>query len=673
MKPAAAKKRIRELCDVIHEHNRHYYVEDNPTVSDAEWDRLFRELQALEAEFPELREPDSPTQRVGAKPLDAFQKAKHGVPMLSLANALTEQEFLEFDERLHRFLDLVPESPIEYFCELKFDGASLSLTYENGVLTRGATRGDGETGEDVTQNIRTIRTVPLKLHGKDLPARIEIRGEVLMPIKDFEKLNTEQAKNGLKIFANPRNAAAGSLRQLDPAITASRPLTLFAYGMGESRGYQPSTMAQFQKDLKSWGLQTSEWTTIAAGKDAVLKFYRKIEAKRDSLPFEIDGVVVKANRIADQDAAGFVARNPRSMVAFKYPPRQETTRIINIIVQVGRTGTLTPVAEVEPVNLNGAIVRRATLHNQDEIDRKDIRIGDRVFIQRAGDVIPEVISVIKEERTGKEKPFKLPDHCPVCDSPVERKPGEAAVRCVSRACIAKLKERIRHFVMINALNVEGMGEKVVEQLVDSGLVKSFADIFKLKQAQVLELGEGWAEKSSKKLIDSIAKASSPELYRVIFGLGIRHVGEQTAKLLARGFGSMENFLKAAEADLLQIREIGPEVSRSILEFLADTHSKKEVSDLLKHLDIQNPRSGASAGAAGKFTGKTFVITGTLPSLSRQEATKLIEDQGGHVSSSVSKNTHYVLAGAEAGSKLDKAQKLGVPIIDESGLREMSKD
>lgn len=660
---AAAAKRINELIDLIHHHDFRYYVLDDPEVSDAVYDKLFRELQALEVEHPDLRRQDSPTQRVGGKALDKFGKVKHRVPMLSLANALTEQEFLEFDDRVHRVLDLTAKSRIEYFAELKFDGLSINLTYENGQFACAATRGDGETGEDVTQNVRTIRSVPMRLKTPKPPKIIEVRGEVVLPIKDFEKLNEEQAKRGQKLFANPRNAAAGALRQLDPSITASRPLTGFFYGVGHVEGAKFERISDYEDQLQEWGFRVGQWREVCEGTEAVLKFYRKIEEMREKLPFEIDGVVVKLNRFSDVDRAGYISRSPRGMVAFKYPPRQDTTTIEDIIVQVGRTGALTPVALVSPVRLGGATVRRATLHNQDEIDRKDIRIGDKVFIQRAGDVIPEVVSVVKEARTGNEKKFKLPDNCPVCGSEVERPEGEAVTRCVNRNCEAQLKERIRHFVMKDALNIEGMGEKIVEQVVDQGLVKTYADVFKLTEDNFLAL-EGFAEKSSQKMAQAIRSACEPELYRLVFGLGIRHVGERTAKVLANHYGALEPMFKASEEEFEQIHEIGPEVARSLREFFSSGEMQKELKELLKHVSPQAPKRGSGAG---KLAGKTLVLTGTFPTLSRTDATRLIEDHGGKVSSSVSKKTDFVVAGEEAGSKLDKAQSLGVTILDEAGL------
>lgn len=661
-----AHSRINELTDLIHHHDFRYYVLDDPEISDQAYDTLMRELQALEKDFPDLRRPDSPTQRVSGAVLDKFNKVKHGVPMLSLANALTEKEFMEFDERAHRFLDAPEKAQLEYFAELKYDGMSVNLTYEKGHLVCAATRGDGETGEDVTQNVRTIRSVPLRLKTEKPPKLIEVRGEVVLPIKDFEKLNEEQAKKGLKLFANPRNAAAGSIRQLDPAIAAARPLTVFCYGFGKIEGVRFETLDQYENTLEEWGFRVGSHRLVARGPEEVLKFYRKVEGLRDKLPFEIDGTVVKLNRFSEIDRAGYISRSPRGMIAFKYPARQETTTIEDILVQVGRTGALTPVAIVSPVKIGGATVRRATLHNQDEIDRKDIRIGDRVVIQRAGDVIPEVVSVITDVRTGKEKKYKLPDHCPVCGSPVERREGEAVVRCVSRNCVAQLKERIRHLVMKDALNIEGMGERIVEELVDQGLVKSYADVFKLKKDDFLEL-EGFAEKSSQKMADSIERARKPELYRLIFGLGIRHVGERTAKILANHYGELEPMFKASAEDFEQIHEIGPEVARSLSEFFGDKTQKQEVKDLLAQVEPQAPRRGAGAG---KLAGKTVVLTGTFPTLSRSDATRLVEDHGGKVSSSVSKKTDFVVAGEEAGSKLDKARELGVKVLAEEDLLKM---
>jgi DNA ligase (NAD+) len=664
-----AAQRIKELTALIHHHDFRYYVLDDPEISDSAYDQLFRELQALEAEFSDLRLADSPTARVGGKALDEFKKSKHRVPMLSLSNAMSEEEFLSFDERVHKFLDKPAQAPVEYFVELKYDGLSLNLTYENGHLVSAATRGDGETGEDVTQNVKTIRSIPLKLRTDNPPKWIEIRGEVILPIKEFEKLNQEQERKGLKVFANPRNAAAGSIRQLDSSITASRPLTVFCYGIGYSEGVEIKTMSQYQDLLSSWGLRTGEYRETAKSPQSVLQFYKKIENQREKLPFEIDGIVVKLNKFADIDQAGYISRSPRGMLAFKYPPRQDTTTIEDIIVQVGRTGALTPVAIVSAVRIGGATVRRATLHNQDEIDRKDIRIGDQVVIQRAGDVIPEVVKVLTEVRTGKEKKFTIPDRCPICHSKVERKEDEAVARCMNYKCPAQVKERLRHFVTIDALNIDGLGEKIVEQLVDQELVKSYVDLFKLEQKDFLKL-EGFAEKSSANLYEAIQGSRKPELNRLIYGLGIRHVGEKTAKILANQFGSIEPLLKISEEELQEIHEIGPEVAKSVCFYFQDRENREELKALLQYVQPSAPVRRGSAAQAGKFFGKTFVITGTLPSLSRSDATRLIEDNGGTVSSSVSKKTHYVLVGEDAGSKLEKAKSLGITILDEAELKKM---
>lgn len=665
--PKQIQKQIHDLIDEINKHDHQYYVLDEPLISDAEYDLLFRKLQKLEAEYPAAVQPNSPTQRVGGKALDAFPKARHGVPMLSLANALAEEEFVAFDERVHRFIDAKPESRLEYFAELKFDGLSINLTYEDGILARAATRGDGEVGEDVTQNIKTVRAIPLKLKTSKPPKRIEIRGEVVLFIKDFEKLNREQADKDEKTFANPRNAAAGSLRQLDSKITASRPLRAFCYGVGAVEGYKlPKTIAEYEAQLEDWGLPVGKMRKICKGADQVVKFYREIEGVRDDLPYEIDGVVVKLNSFHDQEAAGFVSRSPRGMVAFKYPPKKSYTMVEDIQVQVGRTGALTPVALVTPVSVGGVIVRRATLHNQDEIDRKDVRIGDQVVIQRAGDVIPEIVEVLKDKRRGDERRFKIPDKCPVCGSKAVREEGDAVTRCTGRNCSAKLKERIKHFVQKDAINVEGLGDKIVDQLVDEGLVKKLPDLFDLEFDDIRTL-EGFADKSTHKLLNAIEAARTPELYRLIYGLGIRHVGETTAKLLALKFKSMKKLASSTIEQLHEIDGVGDEMANSILEFFADKEQQKEVSALLEKIDPIEPKVSSGPQV---LAGKTFVLTGTLPTLGRSEATKMIEEHGGKVSGSVSKKTDFVVAGEEAGSKLDKANELGVRVLDEDGFRKL---
>jgi DNA ligase (NAD+) len=663
---SALAKEIEELMREIERHDEAYYLHDAPTISDAEYDRLFRRLQKFEEEHPELASPLSPTRRVGGKALEQFAKSRHGIPMLSLANAMDEDELRAFDERVHRFLEIPSERELEYFAELKFDGLSINLLYEKGELVRAATRGDGETGEDVTENVKTIRSVPLRLKGDSFPDRIEVRGEIVLPIEAFLRLNREQSEKGQKAFANPRNAAAGSLRQLDSRITASRPLTGFFYGIGESsewKGNPPKTQSDFETRLEDLGFPVGKHRKVCKGAGEVIAFYRDIESLRDSLPFEIDGVVVKLNSFAQQGAAGAVARSPRGMIAFKYPPKKSLTLIEGIEVQVGRTGALTPVAIVSPVNVNGVIVRRATLHNQDEIDRKDIRIGDQVVIQRAGDVIPEVVEVLKEKRRGDERRFRLPDHCPVCGSPAVRPEGEAVTRCSGTNCIAKLKERIKHYAQKDAVNIEGLGDKIVDQLVDEGLVRRIPDLYSLEFDAVLAL-EGFAEKSAHKLLAAIDASRTPELYRLIFGLGIRHVGEATAKLLANRYKSLGALAQTDETALLEVNGIGEEVAGSILGWFSEQDHIEELEELLGKIE---PKSPEASGKPQVFTGKTFVLTGTLPTLSRSEAEKIIEDHGGKTSGSVSKKTDFVLAGDEAGSKLEKARTLGVRVIDEQEL------
>jgi DNA ligase (NAD+) len=663
---SALLKEIEELMREIERHDEAYYLHDAPTVTDAEYDRLFRRLQKLEEEHPDLASPLSPTRRVGGKALEQFAKSRHGLPMLSLANAMDESELRAFDERVHRFLEIPAERELEYFAELKFDGLSINLLYEKGELVRAATRGDGETGEDVTENVKTIRSVPLRLKGDSFPDRIEVRGEIVLPIEAFLRLNREQSEKGQKTFANPRNAAAGSLRQLDSRITASRPLTGFFCGIGEASEWKagpPKTQSDFETCLETWGFPVGKHRKVCKGAGEIIAFYRDIESLRDSLPFEIDGVVVKLNSFAQQGAAGAVARSPRGMVAFKYPPKKSLTLIEGIEVQVGRTGALTPVAIVSPVNVNGVMVRRATLHNQDEIDRKDIRIGDQVVIQRAGDVIPEVVEVLKEKRRGDERRFRIPDHCPVCGSPALRPEGEAVTRCSGTNCIAKLKERIKHYAQKDAVNIEGLGDKIVDQLVDEGLVRRIPDLYSLEFDSVLTL-EGFAEKSAHKLLSAIDASRSPELYRLIFGLGIRHVGEATAKLLANRYKSLGALAQTDESSLLEVNGIGEEVAGSILGWFSEKDHLEELEELLGKIE---PKSPEVSGKPQIFSGKTFVLTGTLPTLSRSEAERIIEDHGGKTSGSVSKKTDFVLAGEEAGSKLEKARTLGIRVIDEREL------
>jgi len=669
-KPIA--KEIEKLIQEIEKYDYQYYVLDDPSVTDAEYDKLYRKLQKLESENPELISPNSPTQRVGGKALDEFKKSKHGVPMLSLANALSEEEFTAFDERVHRVVDVDPSAKLEYFAEMKFDGLSINLVYENGKFVRAATRGDGEVGEDVTLNVKTIRSIPMTLKTDSPPEKIEIRGEIILAIKDFERLNKDQANKEEKTFANPRNAAAGSLRQLDPKITATRPLTGFFYGLGElipgKKFTLPKTIAEFEDLVAKWGLPVGKHKKICKGADQVLKFYRETEVIRDTLPFEIDGVVIKLNSFSQQQSAGFVARSPRSMIAFKYPPKKSVTMVEDIHVQVGRTGALTPVAIVTPVNVGGVWVRRATLHNQDEINRKDIRIGDHVVIQRAGDVIPEVVEVLKDKRRGDERKFLIPDTCPVCGSLAIKPEGEAVTRCTGKNCVAKLKERLRHFAQKDALNIDGLGDKIVEQLVDAGLVEKIPELYTLEYDDVLAL-EGFAEKSAHKLLNAIDAARTPELARLLFGLGIRHVGENTAKLLAQKFKSLKKIRNATTEEFLEVDGIGAEMAKSLVEYFSEETVQEEIDELLRQVKPIEPKASTLPQI---FTGKVFVLTGTLPTLDRAAATKLIEDHGGKVSSSVSKKTDYVLAGEEAGSKLDKAKELGVKVLNEAAFQQLLK-
>ncbi|MBC7386410.1 MAG: NAD-dependent DNA ligase LigA [Cryobacterium sp.] len=662
---AELRKWVTELTANLERFNYEYYVCDAPTISDSEYDRQFHELRALEEEFPDLRLENSPTLRVGGQALDEFGKIKHRIPMLSLGNAFEEKDLFAFDDRMKKLLEADSGRELEYHVEVKFDGLSMSLTYEKGELVYAATRGDGETGENVTRNIQTIRSVPLRLRAsgdKKLPSLIEVRGEVILPLKDFEKLNREQAERGGKIFANPRNAAAGSIRQLDRKITASRPLTAFWYGVGACEGCDFESIDEVQKRFSVWGLLTGQYRKVCKGPAEVMKFYRKIEKARESLPYEIDGIVVKLNRMRELDQAGFVSRAPRGMIAFKYPPRQETTVVEDIIVQVGRTGALTPVAILRPVKVGGVEVRRATLHNQDEIERKDVRVGDTVFIQRAGDVIPEVVSVVKEKRTGKEKPFSIPEWCEKHGIEFERKPGEAAYRAKNAGGELR-KRRFEHFALKDAMNIDGLGEKIIEQLLDEKKITTFADLYRLKESDLLAL-EGFKNKSAQNLLASIAATRETELCRIIFGLGIRHVGERTSKVVANAFGAFPALLEARVEDFEAIHEIGPEVAKSLREYFGSSEGKREITELLAYVAAIPPRK---AGGAGAFVDVTVVLTGTFPTLSRSDAAKLVEDAGGKVSASVSKKTTFVVAGAEAGSKLDKANDLGIEVIDETEL------
>lgn len=666
MDKKAAERRIHELREEINYHNYLYYVLDSPEISDAEYDRLMQELVKLEKAYPDLVTPDSPTQRVGAPPLEEFRSVTHTIPMLSLSNTETEEETLEFDRRIKRFLHLPEDKSIEYVAEPKLDGLAVEVIYEEGRLKVGSTRGDGFTGEDVTLNLKTIRTLPLNLIKKyePVPARLEVRGEVFIRLEDFRKLNRQREERGEPAFANPRNAAAGSLRQLDPNITAKRPLDIFFYGVGEVTGRRFETHWDILRTLREWGLKTNPLNRPCQGIHEAVDFYKEIGERRDALEYEIDGVVIKVNTLDLQERLGTVARSPRWAVAYKFEPRQATTRILKIEAHVGRTGILTPVAVMEPVNVGGVTVSRSTLHNQDEIDRKDVRTGDWVLIQRAGDVIPEVVKVITSKRTGKEKPYHLPDKCPVCGSDVMRE--DVYYRCTGINCPAQLKERIRHFASRRAMDIEGLGEKLTEQLVDKGLVKNISDIYYLTKDQIAAL-ERMADKSAQNIMDAIEASKGRELPRVVFALGIRHVGEQTAKLLARHFGSIERLTAAEEEDLLTIETIGPEIAQSVVKFFRQEDNRREIRRL-QEAGVRIPPLPLKK--AGKLDGKVFVFTGTLRSFTRDEAKERVEALGGHTASSVSKNTDFVVAGGEAGSKARKARELGVRIITEDEFLKM---
>ena len=657
----------------IARHDHAYYVLDAPTIPDAEYDRLFRELQVLEAAHPELRTADSPTQRVGGKPLAQFAAVRHRVPMLSIGTETDTEASgaFAFDARVRRALGLKDGEPeVEYAAELKFDGLAISLRYEHGVLVEAATRGDGETGEDVTGNVRTLKSIPLRLRG-EAPPVLEIRGEIYMRRDDFDRLNARQAEAGEKTFVNPRNAAAGSIRQLDPAIAARRPLSFFAYGLGATEGWiLPPTHFGVLDAIAAFGLPVCEHRAVVAGAQGLAAFHARIAALRDALPFDIDGVVYKVNSLALQSELGFVTREPRWAVAHKYPAQEAITLLRDIEVQVGRTGALTPVARLEPVFVGGVTVTNATLHNQDEIDRKDVRIGDWVIVRRAGDVIPEVVAPVVERRGGDLPRFVLLEKfpvCPVCGSHVVRGEDEAVARCTGGLfCPAQRKQALLHFAGRRAMDIEGRGEKLVDQLVDAAIVKTPVDLYRLGVLALANL-ERMGEKSAHNLLAAIEKSRSTTLARFIFALGIRNVGEATARDLARHFGNLDA-LMAADADALQqVPDVGPVVAQSIAAFFGEPHNR-EVIEQLRAAGVRWAEGEPAGAANGLFAGKTFVLTGTLPTLTRDEAKALIEAQGGKVAGSVSKKTHYVVAGADAGSKLARAQELGVPVVDEAGLR-----
>jgi len=665
-----AADRVRTLRAEIERHNQAYYVLDAPTVPDAEYDRLFRELEAIEARHPDLVSPDSPTQRVGAGPAAAFPQVTHRTPMLSLANAFSEAEVANFDRRVREGLE---RDEIEYAVEPKFDGLAISLTYTDGRFALGATRGDGYTGEDVTGNLRTVRSIPLRLSGEALPALLEVRGEVLMLRRDFAHMNEKARAAGEKAFVNPRNAAAGSVRQLDPRITATRPLRFYAYALARLEGEPlPPTHAAVLERLRGWGFPVAAEREVVRGTAGLMGYYLRVAARRHALPYDIDGVVYKVNRLADQDRLGHVSRAPRFAIAHKFPAQEEVTRVEDIEVQVGRTGALTPVARLAPVFVGGVTVTNATLHNQDEIDRKDIRIGDTVIVRRAGDVIPEVVAPVLEKRTGAERRFDLLERhpvCPVCGSVVRRLADEAAARCTGGLyCPAQRKQAILHFASRRALDIEGLGDKLVDRLVEGDLVHNAADLYGL-DATTLAALDRMGDKSAQNIVDAIDRSKRTTLARLIYALGIRQVGEATAKDLARHFGDLQTLMQADATALQQVPDVGPVVAESIAGFFAEAHNR-EVIAALQRIGVHGCAEGVRPAVTTAAAGKTFVLTGALPTLSRDEATALIETAGGRVGSAVSKKTDFVVAGEESGSKLEKANALGVAVLDEAGLRRL---
>jgi DNA ligase (NAD+) len=661
--------RAKRLRAQLEDANYRYYVLDAPTISDAEYDRLFRELQELEARHGELATPDSPTQRVGAAPVQAFGSVKHRVPMLSVNNAFAEDEVEAFDRRIREALDA---DAVEYCCEPKFDGLAINLAYERGAFVQGATRGDGYSGEDVTANLRTIRAIPLRLRTAQPPRLLEVRGEVLIYRRDFERLNARQRDKGEKEFANPRNAAAGSLRQLDSRVTLSRPLRFFAYGVGEVDGLRtPATQAGLLEALAELGLPVCEERDVVTGAEGLLGFYRRLGGKRERLPYDIDGVVYKVNRLDLQRELGFVARAPRFAVAHKFPAEEATTEVTAIEVQVGRTGAVTPVARLKPVFVGGATVTNATLHNEDEVRRKDVWRGDTVVVRRAGDVIPEVVRVVKPGSRRPGDAFHMPRQCPECGSDVVRLPDEAIARCTGGLfCPAQRKQAVLHFASRRALDIEGLGEKLVDQLVDQQLIRTPADLYRLGLADLASL-ERMGEKSAQNLLDQLERSKRTTLARFIYALGIRNVGEATARDLASHFGALEPLMDADEGELQEVPDVGPVVAMSIRQFFAERHNR-DVVHALRRAGVGWEDARRKQTAARPGAGKTFVLTGTLPGMTRDAATELIQSRGGKVTGSVSRKTDYVIAGADAGSKLAKAEALGIPVLDEAGLLKLLK-
>lgn len=665
----STRTKIDNLRSELNDHNYRYYVLDDPVISDAEYDRLLRELQSLEDTHPELITDDSPTQRVGALPLEGFGNIEHRIPMQSLANAMDSDELLAFHDRLIRRLG--KEQAIEYIAEPKLDGLAVELVYENGQFVNGSTRGDGTTGEDITQNLKTIRAIPLALRveTQSAPALLEVRGEVFIRKDDFKKLNKQQEENDKPVFANPRNAAAGSLRQLDSGITATRPLSIFCYQAGVVEGTTFETHSEFLAALQNWGCPVNPEIKILNGIEEAITFHSNLESHRNSLPYEIDGSVIKVNNYALREELGVRSRSPRWAIAGKFKAQQETTVIEDIVLSVGRTGAVTPVAKLQPVKVGGVVVSNVTLHNQDEIDRKDIRVGDTVLIQRAGDVIPQVVKVIKEKRPSNTSPFKMTNTCPECDHDVYRPEDEVVARCQNLSCPAQVKRRIEHFVSKNAMDIDGVGEKLIDQLVEKNLVKSVDDLYHLTLDQLSEL-ERMAEKSAKNTISAIDNSKSTTFHRFVHALGIRNVGEHVAKVLEKSFtGNIEIFMKTNAEVLEDIDEVGPIVAETIVKFWADETNVNIVNNCFKlGISLESVKNETEQ----IFMGKTFVFTGSLESITRKEGKEIVEARGGRAAGSVSAKTDYIVAGENAGSKLKKAEKLGIPVLTESEFMDLIK-
>jgi len=657
------QQRHADLCEEINRHNQRYYNQDQPGITDAEFDALFRELQEIEWAFPDLVTPESPSQKVGAPVTEKFAPSTHTVPMLSLKNAKNAEEFNDFDTSIRKNF-LARSAELDYACEMKMDGVAIELTYEGGKLIKASTRGDGFVGEDITENIKTIADIPHKLTAP-CPEMLDVRGEIYIGLTDFQTLNRAQEDAGDKTFANPRNAAAGSLRQLDAKVTAQRPLRIFCYGIGRMQGFKSSTQIETLQLLRNFGLRVNlEETTCACGAEEVINTFRQLQERRDALPFEIDGVVVKVNETALQEELGVVSRSPRWAIALKFPPRREQTIVEGIGLQVGRTGAITPVAHLKPVVVSGVTVSRASLHNWDEIDRLDLRIGDHVIVERAGDVIPDVVKVLTDKRTGNEKQIPLPEECPECNAPVHKNPEEVVPRCNNPHCPAQAIERMKHFVSRDAMDIESLGEKQLTQLINHGKITDVADLYLLSKEDMFAM-DRMGETLAEKLVLSISASKTQPLSRLLFGLGIRHVGKNTAKILARHFASLDKLAKCTIEQLTAIHEIGDKVAQSIVDYFGNPEKILLLEKL--HQAGVKPQEEVVVQQDGPLTGKIFVITGTLSKWSRKEAEELVEKAGGRASGSVSKKTDYVLAGENAGSKLAKAEELGVEVLDEASF------